>query len=175
MMIDIEEAQKLMGKFLELREKMHESEVDAANFERHENLCIEKFSYLVHMHTHKYRSFVNYEDLNQDGLEYLMKAMKTYNPKKGANKGPLFFHWAHKYISTRIARSANLHTTIRYPLKIAKEFTPHKENNLPLLIEDIWCPDKQVENLEIMQAIHSAMDLLKEDQKAVVNLAFGFD
>lgn len=171
-MITIEEAQELMEKFIELRDKFSDSKSikDQLLFQTHEKICIEKFQYLVTMKTGRYKAFSNYEDLNQEGFEGLIKAMKNYNPKLGN-----FFWWAHKYIDTKISRSANLHTTIRYPLKVAKDNTPHKEANLPLLIEDRYCPDKELENLETMQAINAAAILLSPEQKEVVNLVFGFD
>jgi RNA polymerase sigma factor (sigma-70 family) len=122
------------------------------------------------MKTGRYKIFSNYEDLNQEGFEALLKSMNNYDPKKGS-----FFWWAHKYIDTRISRSANLHTTIRYPLKVAKESTPHKESVMPILIEENYCPDKQLENVQSFTAIQSAFDKLTDDQKHIINLAFGFE
>lgn len=171
-MISTEEAEKLMEKFIGLREmcKGPKSENYVREFRAHERLCIEKFKYLVTMRTDRYRGFYNYDDLNQEGLEALIKAMKNYNPSKG-----MWFWWAHKYIETRIARSANLHTTIRYPLKFAKLNTPHKETILPILIEGRFCPDKNLESAEVLRAVQTAMKHLNKEQKDIINLAFGFD
>lgn len=171
-MLNMEEAQQLIETFIELRAKVRESKSaeDQANFEKHETLCIHKFTYLVTMKTSRYKSFSNYDDLNQEGLEALVKAMVNYNPKKGN-----FFWWAHKYIDTRISRSANLHTTIRYPLKVAKATAPHKESILPLLIEEQYCPDKELESSQTIHAVETAMSTLNAEQKNIINLAFGFD
>jgi RNA polymerase sigma factor (sigma-70 family) len=122
------------------------------------------------MKTGRYKTFSNYEDLNQEGFEALIKAMTNYNPKKGS-----FFWWAHRYIDTRISRSANLHTTIRYPLKVAKNNAPHKESVMPLLIEEVHCPDKELEGCQSSYAIQQAFALLTEDQKNIINLVYGFD
>lgn len=170
-MISREEADDLMGKFISLRSQYNESgkPKDLSELKKHERICIEKFKYLVSMRTDRYKGFYNYEDLNQEGLEALIKAMKNYNPAKGC-----WFWWAHKYIETRIARSANLHTTIRYPLKFAKANPPHKEPGLPLLIEKRFCPDKNLENAETLLVIERAMKHLNKEQKDVINLAFGF-
>lgn len=171
-MITIKESQKLMNKFIKLRSiaaKSNKNE-DKLKFKKHERLCVEKFKYLVFMHTDRYKSFFNYDDLNQEGLEALVKAMKNYNPRLG-----IFFWWAHKYIGTRISRSANLHTTIRYPLKFAKLNTPHKESILPIMIDKRFCPDKTLENAELLIAIKSAMKFLNPDQKNTLSFAFGFD
>jgi RNA polymerase sigma factor (sigma-70 family) len=169
-MLTVEEAQQLMAQFIELRETATESAAAQAIFEEHQRVCVQKFMYLVTMRTNRYKSYSNHEDLVQEGLEALTKAMANYNAKKGN-----FFWWAHRYIGTRISRSANTHTTIRYPLAVAKDITPHKEMHLPLLIEEIYCPDKQVEASQVNIAIHEAMDILSVEQRNILNLAYGLN
>jgi RNA polymerase sigma factor (sigma-70 family) len=166
------EAQDLMTKWIDLRDQIKENNDSklVTEFKKHNRICMEQFKYLVTMKTGRYKTFSNYEDLNQEGYEALVKAMNNYNPKKGS-----FFWWAHKYIDTRISRSANLHTTIRYPLKVAKATTPHKESVMPLLIEERYCPDKELEDSQSMHAIQGALALLTSEQKEVINLAYGFD
>lgn len=171
-MLTEQESNDLMNKLLELRAKVKDSN-DAkltTELKRHEQICIEKFKYLVTMKTGRYKAFSNYEDLNQEGFEALIKAMKTFNPKKGC-----FFAWAHNYIGTRISRSANLHTTIRFPLKVAKANTPHKESVMPVMIEERYCPDKEMEESQTNQAITNALAALTKEQKEVISLAYGFD
>ena len=171
-MITEQDAQDLMIRLIDLREQVKTSEDVKlkSTLRKHEAECIEKFKYLVTMKTGRYKIFSNYEDLNQEGFEALIKAMNNYNPKKGS-----FFWWAHKYIDTRISRSANLHTTIRYPLKVAKESTPHKESVMPLLIEERYCPDKELESAQTYTAMQGAFDKLTDEQRDIINLAFGFD
>ena len=103
-------------------------------------------------------------------LEALTLGMANYDPKKGNA-----FWWFHKYVDTRISRSANLHTTIRYPLKFAKEIVPHKEAVMPLLIEERHCPDKEFEASETNRQINDAMNKLTEDQQKTIRLAYGLD
>ncbi|HKQ22231.1 MAG TPA: sigma-70 family RNA polymerase sigma factor [Nitrososphaeraceae archaeon] len=171
-MLTEQEAQDLMIKLIDLRDQVKKGEDAKIRIElkKHEQICIEKFKYLVTMKTGRYKAFSNYEDLNQEGFEALIKSMNNYNPKKGS-----FFWWAHKYIDTRISRSANLHTTIRYPLKVAKASTPHKESVMPLLIEERYCPDKELEDSQLTHAIQNALSSLTKEQKDVVSLAYGFD
>lgn len=171
-MLTEQESTELMNKLLELRAKVKDSNDSKiiTELKRHEKICIEKFKYLVTMKTGRYKAFSNYEDLNQEGFEALIKAMKTFNPKKGC-----FFAWAHNYIGTRISRSANLHTTIRFPLKVAKANTPHKESVMPVMIEERYCPDKEMEACQTNQAINNALFSLSKDQREVINLAYGFD
>lgn len=171
-MLTEQEAQDLMAQLIDLRTKVKGSDDPkiASELKKHEKICMEKFRYLVTMKTGRYKAFSNYEDLNQEGFEALIKSMNNYNPKKGS-----FFWWAHKYIDTRISRSANLHTTIRYPLKVAKAHTPHKESIMPLMIEERHCPDKELEESQSTQAIQGAISKLSNEQREVINLAFGFD
>lgn len=171
-MLNIDEAQQLMEEFIKLRAKAEETKLpqDRSLFKKHERLCLEKFQYLVTMKTGRYKTFANYEDLNQEGFEALLKGMKNYNPKKGNA-----FWWFHRYIDTRIARSANLHTTIRYPLKVAKENIPHKESIMPLMIEEKRCPDKELEALQSAHAIKNVFNLLSTEQQEVINLIYGLN
>lgn len=171
-MLTEQEAQDLMIKLIDLKEKAKESNDKKlfVELKRHEQLCMNKFKYLVTMKTGRYKAFSNYEDLNQEGFEALIKSMNNYNPTKGS-----FFWWAHKYIDTRISRSANLHTTIRYPLKVAKNNTPHKESIMPLLIEERYVPDQELENSQTFNTIQSVLSSLTAEQREIVNLVYGFE
>lgn len=171
-MVSIEEANKLMKDFVELREvySKTKSNEDLKKLRKQEELCVKNFDYLIKMRTGKYRLFSNYEDLNQEGREALLNAMKTYKAEMGN-----WFSWAHKYISTRISRSANLHTTIRYPLKFAKEMAPHKEVFMPEVIEEVYCPDTQIENMEVSNAITEAIAVLDNQQQQILSMAYGLD
>jgi RNA polymerase sigma factor (sigma-70 family) len=171
-MLTEQEANELMTKWIDLKFKANDSHDPKViqEFKKHDRLCVEKFRYLVTMKTGRYKAFSNYEDLNQEGYEALIKAMKTFKPSKGS-----FFAWAHNYIGTRISRSANLHTTIRFPLKVAKVNTPHKESVMPLLIEERYCPDKELEESQVTQAVKNALSILSKEQKEIIDLAFGLD
>lgn len=171
-MLTEQEAQSLMAELVSLRSKVKKSNDPQLKKELNiqEEKCIHAFRYLVTMRTGRYKSFSNYDDLNQEGFEALIKAMKTYDPEKGS-----FFAWAHNYIGTRISRSANLHTTIRYPLKVAKKHTPHKEASMPTVIEERYCPDKQLENNQTYHLLNNAIEQLNEQQKKIINLAYGFE
>src|SRR5579864_9715877 len=171
-MLTEQEANDLMNKWIDLRTRLKESTDPqlVKEFAKHEKLCVEKFRYLITMKTGRYKAFSNYEDLNQEGFEALIKAMKTFKPNKGS-----FFAWAHNYIGTRISRSANLHTTIRFPLKVAKATTPHKESVMPIQIEERYCPDKELEESQTNNAVQDALSVLTKEQKEIISLAYGFD
>jgi RNA polymerase sigma factor (sigma-70 family) len=171
-MLTEQEANELMNKWIDLKVQLKDNNDPklAKEFAQHNRVCMEKFRYLVTMKTGRYKAFNNYEDLNQEGHEALCKAMKTFKPNKGS-----FFAWAHNYIGTRISRSANLHTTIRFPLKVAKANTPHKETIMPVLIEERFCPDKELEGSQTSLAIQNVLSTLSPEQQEIINLAYGFD
>lgn len=169
-MITETEANNLLNTLFDLRKKAKENPQELKALKKHEQKCIEDFKYLVLMKTSRYKSFNNYEDLVQDGLEALLRAIETFDPTKGS-----FFSWAHHYIGTRISRRANLHTTIRFPLKYSKINPPHKEIQLPTLIEDKRCPDKELETKEQIKIINLVFNSLSDLQKNIIISAYGFD
>ena len=46
---------------------------------------------------------------------------------------------------------------------------------MPLMIEERYCPDKELEESQSMRAIQGALTLLSSEQQEVINLAYGFD
>lgn len=167
MLTDIE-AKNLMDTFIDLREKSKHDETLKSQFRKHEQLCLEKFKYIITMKASRYKSFSNYEDLIQEGFEALCRAMKNYNP----NKGNVFW-WFHKYIDTKISRSANLHSTIRYPLKVAKEQAPHREFTIPILIAE-GNPESITNTSELINVAKQSLNCLSENNKKIISLYFGF-
>jgi RNA polymerase sigma factor (sigma-70 family) len=163
-MLNEQESQDLIVKLLELRK------VNSPELKKHEQLCMEKFKYLIAMHTSRYKQFNNYDDLNQEGFVALLKSIKTYNPDKGS-----FFYWAHKYVNTCISRSANQHTVIRYPLTVAKNQAPRRESIMPHLMDESTRPDKQFEIAEINNLVNNASNELSIEQKNIISLIFGLD
>lgn len=171
-MLTNSQANRLMKRLIALRERSKKTKDSKIldKLKRHELICIEKFKYLITMHTGQYKSFPNYDDLNQEGYVALIGAMKTFKLNKGS-----WFYWAHRYISTRVSRAANAHSTIRFPIRYAKKHPPHKETKLPIMIEQrvLFCPEKTFEGAEISNAIECAMKLLNRKQKKIVNIYYG--
>lgn len=170
-MITEKEARELVAKLKDLQEKSKTDSSLTKELKKHERECFEKLKYLVLMKMGRYKNFSNYEDLVQEGYEALLNGIKTFNPDIKSS----FFWWEHKYIDTRISRSANLHTAIRYPLKVAKEQTPHKEMLMPNLIELTNCPDVQLENAQLHHMLDGAIQYLSEKQKNIITMLFGLD
>ena len=46
---------------------------------------------------------------------------------------------------------------------------------MPTLIEERYCPDKELEGVQTNNIIQESIALLTEDQKEIINLAYGLD
>ena len=167
-MLTESEANDLILEFISLRDIKDKTAQQKRQFDKQYKLCLEKFAYIIYMRTSKYKSFINYEDLNQDGMEALMKAMSNYEPKKGS-----FFWWAHKYVGTRIARRANLHSTIRYPLKYAKENMPYKQQLSKEFVQEKSSLDL-AEEYEVLNKAISLVSKFSEEHQKIFDMYYGF-
>lgn len=143
---------------------------DIAEFKAYQNYFVSKFAYMVKIKSAKYRKFSNYPDLEQDGFEALISSFKSFNPEKGC-----FSWWAKNYIKTKISRAANAHSTIRFPIKKAKELKPYKTNTIPIIIDEGAGPCQSAEDGERSANIKSAINELSDPHKNVVNMTYGFN
>lgn len=166
-----EEIDELARNLIKLRNKAQKSKSKTIKqkFEVYQTYCIERFKYLITMRAGKYRKFSNYKDLEQDGYEALMLALRTYDPKKGS-----FTWWADKYISTRISRAANAHSTIRFPLKKARELKPFKTSTMPVIIDSNPDALQYIEANEASNNVLKAIKELPEQHQKVINFVYGF-
>ena len=153
--------------------KENPSQSNKSKLDKIESEAISKLDYLVKMKSSRYKKFSNYDDLNQDGLEALIKGLKTYK----ANKGSIFW-WLHKYIDTRISRAANQHSTIRFPLRIAKDLIPIKEQLTNKVLKsqfDAVTTEPELENRDLMNKVLEGCSILTIDQKEIMFDHFGFN
>lgn len=154
-------------ELIRLRKRSHKNEAAHQKYLQYQNFCIEKFKYLVMIRACKYKKFPNYQDLEQDGFEALMNAIRTYDPKKGS-----FTWWADKYIATKIARSANAHSTIRIPLKKAKDMKPYKTSVIPVMLDGTISAVDKIANSEDSAQISNILKELPDAR--VIQHVFGF-
>ncbi|MFA6038636.1 MAG: sigma-70 family RNA polymerase sigma factor, partial [Legionellales bacterium] len=143
---------------------------EQAEFKKYQDYCANKFAYLVNIKAAKYRRFANHPDLEQDGFEALILAFNTFDPNKGS-----FSWWADKYISTRISRAANTHSTIRFPIKKAKELKPYKTNTMPIMMDERPDPLSLAEKDEKHSAIEGAVNSLSDPHRSIINMTYGFN
>lgn len=166
-----EEIDEFAKELIRLRDKSQKSKSPALKqkYLEHQRFCMEKFKYLVTMRVSKYRKFSNYKDLEQDGFEALVLALRTYNPDKGS-----FTWWADKYISTRVSRAANAHSTIRFPLKKARELKPFKTTSIPILVDTRPDALESIQMSEATTQLRNAIKELPENHQKLIKLIYGF-
>lgn len=162
------EIENLLDKMVTLRIKCETSKSNKLHTSLNDiqNQCIKQLNYLVEDRASKYKGFSNYEDLCQDGRLALYRALQTYKPEKGN-----FFWWANEYVKTKLSREANNHSTIKIPLKKAKDIKPHKENTIPIIVDSSNALEK-METHETSLKIKNAINKLPNKQKKIINLHF---
>lgn len=169
-MITEETAREMMKKLSDLSKKADKTKnvEDKFAHRQYETECLGTLKYFVLMKTGRYRKFSNYEDLTQEAMEALLKAMKTFKDNKGS-----FFFWAGLFVNTRISRSANNHSVIRYPMHVAKKVKPHKESVIPTMIDGDLSPEENCESSEARIAVSKAVSKLPKEEKELVSLLYG--
>lgn len=165
--LTIEEANNLASQLFSLRELAKKDNSKQNLFIKKHEECVKKFEYLVEGRAKRYRGFANYEDLCQDGRIALCSALRTYEPGKGD-----FFWWANKYIKTKMSREANRHSTIKVPLKHAKDMTPYKVSKIPVMIDQSEDASETIQKIEKNTMVQKAISKLPEDQRRVIELHF---
>ena len=166
-----EEIDQIATKYIKLQEKAKGGgKCCMLRFEAYQNICAKSLKGLIVHHTRKYRKFSNHIDLEQDGFEALINALGTFNPEKGS-----FCWWANRYIKTRVQRRANAHSTIRFPIKKAKEVKPYKVSTMPIRIDLNPTPLEKTEQSEDSKNITKAIKELTEQQRRIINMRYGFN
>jgi len=157
------QAEEIINKYVDLRDQVKASKVQTREFIAQKNLCIEKFGYIIQTRIARYRNFSNYDDLKQEGLIGLLFALDNFDPSK---KAP-FFYWAHQYIDTRIARAANCHSTIKFPMHLAKGISPFKEDKMPNIMDTKTDPEISYQKKELNN--------LSENERKILSMLYGID
>jgi RNA polymerase sigma factor (sigma-70 family) len=155
-------------EFIKYRKKSKLNKNTESQFNSFKNYVANFLSPLITSRIYKYKNFNNYADLQQEGFEAILLALKTYQPKRGD-----FIWWAKKYINTKVSRAANSHSTIKIPIKKAKNNPPIKENQFPFLL-DFADPEDYMNKKELSKAVIDAIDSLLEEEKRVILMVYEF-
>jgi RNA polymerase sigma factor (sigma-70 family) len=139
-----------------------------SDFKNYQTYCFKKLEPLILSRVSRYRRFDNYDDLKQDAYEALFLALESFDPMKGS-----FLWWANYYINTIVSRCANTHSTIRIPIKKAKELRPHKESELPILIDNKPSPMILLSNSKIRDQINDSLAQLPPQYQDVLKMLIG--
>lgn len=170
MVLSNDEIDSIAKKFISLRKKAKLSKNYNDQYLQYQSYCISKLKFLVLYRVSKYKKFSNYQDLEQDGYEALLMALKTYDHKKGA-----FSWWAGKYIATKVVRSANAHSTIHMPMKSAKDIRPFKTSIIPTIIDNALDAEQLLEQKQNAKHIQKAILNLSPELQPIINLVYGLN
>lgn len=162
-----QEADEILDKFIKLRNKSRKSKSEKVQkeYKEYQEICASKFDYLIASRLKRYKQYSNYDDLYQDARIALLLALNSYDPDKGN-----FFWWAKQYIKTKISREANRHSTLKIPMKMAKDMQPYKVSEMPVLVDSSPDPFEMKTTKEIQEHVNEAINMLPEDQKKIVRL-----
>lgn len=162
----------ILSDLIETRKYKEMSAVDNAKYNAAFTQALNKFSYIVDIHTNKYKKFSNYDDLKQEGMIGLVYALLNFKPERSKN----FFKLANWYIKTKVKRSANKHLVVNIPMHLAKDVQMISQNDVPN--KDIANSDFDLERLydqeQKMYFMAKSYQKLSKVQKQLVGLYYGF-
>ena len=164
----------ILNKMIELRniKETTKNKKDKTIYDNYLRMVFDKFSYMVDIHTKKYKKYVNYEDLQQEGNLGLYIALNNFSPIRSKN----FFRLVHWYISTRIRRMANKHDVMHMPAKKTGLYTHlNRVNEIPDAIDESQDPHEILESNRISEDVKNAISKLPSLEKRIVSLYFGID
>jgi DNA-directed RNA polymerase specialized sigma subunit len=136
---------------------------------KQQEAIIKNLKCLVNIRSFRYKKFSNFLDLEQEGLEALIMALNTFKPNKSS-----FTWWADKYISTRLSRAANAHSTVRVPIKHAREMKPLKSSVIPLIIDD-RNGYTVLESKDAEKRMIFAVNQLPEINRKIISMLYGLN
>lgn len=166
-----EELENMAIEYLDLNEKISSSKnkSNILNYKNKQQNIIKNLKCLVDIRSYKYKKFSNFQDLEQEGFEALIMALNTFKPNKSS-----FTWWADKYISTRLSRAANAHSTVRVPIKHAREQKPLKASSIPIMIDE---SDgySALESKDLEKKMIEAVNQLPEINKKIITMLYGLN
>jgi RNA polymerase sigma factor (sigma-70 family) len=166
-----EQLENMAIEFLDLAKKisLSKNKKAIAKYKYKQQDIIKNLKCLVDIRSFKYKKFSNFQDLEQEGFEALLMALNTFKPNTSS-----FTWWADKYISTRLSRAANAHSTVRVPIKHAKENKPLKASTIPIIIdEEDGFSILQSKDME--KKILAAVEQLPEINKKIISMLYGLN
>ena len=134
----------VLVKLAELREEQTKNIKAKKEYDNFFQNAINKFSYIVQIHSRKYKKFPNYMDLVQEGYVGLILAFNNFDVERSKN----FYKIANWYVKTRIKRAANKHEVFHVPMGIAKDMPPNRLSELPIIVEASPNACETIENEE---------------------------
>ena len=170
---EMEDNADILNKLIELRNKKNitKLKVDEIKYNKFLTEALDRFSYIVDLHTNRYKRYSNYEDLKQEGRIGLLMSLNKFDPERSLN----YFKLATWYIRTRIKRCANKYDIINVPMAIAKENAFVRASDLPAIQDMSIDAIDILEKEQIINNIKIALEKLSDIHKYVICLYYGID
>jgi len=164
---------KILCDLIELRNKkeLTNKKSDHRKYNIAFNKAMSRFGYIVDIHSFKYKSFPNYQDIIQEGKIGLAFALEKFNPERSKN----FFRIANWYCKTRIKRSANKHCVVNTSLNSTERATINRIQDLNLVITSKENPLKSFEKEDLFLKLRKAVKSLKNPHRTIVCLYYGIN
>jgi len=153
---------------LKIREIKGIKKINPTLAKRVEDELIVSLAYLVHSVVYRYKRFDNYEDLYQEGMIGLIKAVKQYNSDTSFH----FTRYAMWWIKARVVRSIKKLNLIKVSGDDnVKYFMQYDIKESDIIEEND--PEKSAILTEEIENLHSMIDSLPEKHQQVIKMRYG--
>jgi len=132
------------------------------------NEIVIKMSFIIESKCRKYKKFSNYEDLKQEGMIGLIKAVNRFD----YTRFPNFFVYSDQWIFNHIAQSAKKFDVVYNPLK---KKTVYYDMDVPANETVNQCPENSYYKKERNERIEIAINELTDRQKNIINSVYGLN
>ena len=141
---------------------------DVNKAKREEDKLVLSLSYLVRSAVVKYRRFHNYEDLYQEGMIGLIKAVRNYDDALTFH----FMRYGMWWIKSRVSRSLKKMALVAITGD-HKMYEPIQNDSVGLVEHNT--PEKQVSERESRVNLYIALNSLSDREKEVIQMRYGFN
>jgi RNA polymerase sigma factor (sigma-70 family) len=158
-----------MDKFRVIAEHSTTCPNDTGEIVRMQNELVNELTFLVKYNTRMYKSMSNYEDLNQEGLIGLIRAVRIFDHTRFPN----FFVFANQWILNGIKRAAKKYDIVYSPSK--KRVVYKTDDEIEKLLVDEKSLDDVLDESRIRTAVRSAVSSLPKRDGMIISKLFGLD
>lgn len=143
---------------------------DPVRAKKMEDELIISLSYLVHSVVFRYKRFDNYDDLYQEGMIGLIKAVQQYN----ADTSFHFTRYAMWWVKARIVRSIKKLNLIKISGDDNTKYHMQYDINENDIIEEDN-PEKRAILMEEIKNLQTSLSLLPEKHQQIIKMRYGLD
>lgn len=158
-----------MDRFRFISEYAASNPNDLRKIGKMQNDLVIELDFLVKYNTKMYKSMSNYEDLNQEGLIGLIRAVRIFDHTRFPN----FFVFANQWILNGIKRAAKKYDIVYSPSK--KRVVYKTDEEIEKLMIDEMDLDEALDESRMKVAVRSAVNSLPKRDSMIVSKLFGFE